>query len=204
MENKGPRCAPARFTYDVDGDGLFRGDPDVRLRRCVFAFALLLVLAAVAGGAPARAGADADDPAFVSLGLGYYDINQRTDEAIDFRLEYRHGEKLWIFKPWVGIEGTSDGAVYGAAGILLDVFFGRRVVITGSFGAGYYAEGSGTDLGHEIEFRSQIEIAYRFDDRSRLGLAFSHISNASIGDTNPGVEVLNVYYSIPLTRLLGE
>ena len=175
----------------------------MRLRRCVFAFGLLLALTAVAG-APGGARAGADDPAFVSLGLGYYDINQRTDQAIDFRLEYRHGEKLWIFKPWVGIEGTSDGAVYGAAGILLDVFFGRRVVITGSFGAGYYAEGGGTDLGHEIEFRSQIEIAYRFDDRSRLGLAFSHISNASIGDTNPGVEILNVYYSIPLTRFLDE
>ena len=77
-------------------------------------------------------------------------------------------------------------------------------MVTGSFGAGYYAEGGGTDLGHEIEFRSQIEVAYRFDDRSRLGLAFSHISNASIGDTNPGVEVLNDYYSIPLTRFLGE
>ncbi len=175
----------------------------MRLRRCVFAFGLFLVLVAVAG-APGRARADADDPAFVSLGLGYYDINRQTNEAVDFRLEYRHGEKLWIFKPWVGIEGTSDGAVYGAGGILVDVFFGRRVVVTGSFGAGYYEEGGGKDLGHEIEFRSQIEIAYRFDDRSRLGLAFSHISNASIGDSNPGVEILNVYYSIPLTRLLGE
>lgn len=173
----------------------------MRLRRCVFALALLLVLAAVAG-APARAGAD--DPAFVSLGLGYYDINRRIDEAVDFRLEYRHGEKLWIFKPWVGVEGTSEGALYAAAGILVDVFFGRRVVVTGSFGAGYYEEGDGKDLGHELEFRSQIEIAYRFDDRSRLGLAFSHISNASIADTNPGVEILNLYYSIPLTRLLGE
>ncbi len=175
----------------------------MRVRRCVFAFGLFLVLAAVAG-APGRARADADDPAFVSLGLGYYDINRQTNEAVDFRLEYRHGEKLWIFKPWVGIEGTSDGAVYGAAGILVDVFFGRRVVVTGSFGAGYYEEGDGKDLGHEIEFRSQIEIAYRFDDRSRLGLAFSHISNASLGDTNPGVEILNLYYSIPLTRLLGD
>ena len=175
----------------------------MRLRRCVFAFGLFLVLAAVAG-APGRARADADDPAFVSLGLGYYDINRQTNEAVDFRLEYRHGEKLWIFKPWVGIEGTSDGAVYAAAGILVDVFFGRRVVVTGSFGAGYYEEGDGKDLGHEIEFRSQIEIAYRFDDRSRLGLAFSHISNASLGDTNPGVEILNLYYSIPLTRFFGD
>ncbi len=173
----------------------------MRLRRSVFAFGMFLVLATVAG-APGRA--RAEDPAFISLGLGYYDINRQSDEAVDFRLEYRHGEKLWIFKPWVGIEGTSDGAVYAAGGILVDVFFGRRVVVTGSLGAGYYAEGDGKDLGYELQFRSQIEMAYRFDDRTRLGLAFSHISNASLGDTNPGVEILNLYYSIPLTRLLGE
>ena len=133
----------------------------MRLRRCTFAFAVLLVLAAVAG---APGGARAEDPAFVSLGLGYYDINRQSDAAADFRLEYRHGEKLWIFKPWVGVEGTSEGTLYAAAGILVDVFFGRRVVVTGSFGAGYYEEGDGKDLGHELEFRSQIEIAHRFDD----------------------------------------
>ena len=145
--------------------------------------------------------ARAEDPSFVSFGAGYYDINKQDNTAADFRLEYRHGEKFWIFKPWIGVEGTSDGAIYGAAGVLVDIFFGKRVVITPSIGAGYYEKGDGKDLGHEIEFRSQIEIAYRFDDRSRLGLAFSHISNASIGDENPGVEVLNVYYSLPLDGL---
>jgi hypothetical protein len=100
------------------------------------------------------------------------------------------------------LEGTSDGAIYGAAGVLVDVFFGKRVVVTASFGAGYYENGDGKDLGHEIEFRSQIEIGYRFDNRSRLSLAFSHISNASIGEDNPGVEILNVYYSTPLDGLL--
>ncbi len=155
---------------------------------------------AVAAGAPA--GVRADDPSFLTLGLGYFDMNKRDNEAVDFRLEYRHGQKFWIFKPWIGVEATSDGAVYGAAGVLIDVFLGNRVVLTPSFGAGYYEEGDGKDLGHEIEFRSQIEVSYRFDDRSRLGLAFSHISNASIGADNPGVEILNVYYSVPLEGLL--
>ena len=86
--------------------------------------------------------------------------------------------------------------------MLVDVYFGKRVVLTPSFGAGLYAEGSGKDLGHAVEFRSQIELSYRFDNRSRLGVAFSHISNASIADDNPGVEILNVYYSLPLDGLL--
>ena len=151
-----------------------------------------------------NASADEDDPAFISLGAGYYDGYHRDHDAADVRIEYRHGDKFLFLKPWAGIEATSDGSVWGGGGVLLDVYFGRRIVVTGSVGAGGYAEGNGKDLGHEIEFRSQAEIAYRFDDRSRLGLAFSHISNASIGDDNPGVEIVSLYYSIPLERIAGE
>jgi hypothetical protein len=74
------------------------------------------------------------------------------------------------------------------------------VVVTPSFGVGAYSDGDGKDLGNTVEFRSQIEGGYRFDDRSRLTLALSHISNASLGDRNPGVNILSVYYHIPLTR----
>ena len=139
---------------------------------------------------------DSGEPALVSLGAGYYDFNRRKDTAADFRLEYRHGEKLWLFKPWAGLELTADGAVYGLAGLLVDVYFGRRLVVTPSFGAGLYHNGNGRDLGNEVEFRSQVELAWRFNDQSRLGIAISHISNAGIANRNPGAEVLNVYYSI--------
>ncbi len=142
-----------------------------------------------------------DDPAFIGLGLGYFDGLQDDDTAVDFRLEYRHDERWWIFKPWAGLEVTSDAAIYGMAGVLVDIYFGRRVVLTPSFGAGAYSKGDGKDLGSVIEFRSQIELAYRFNDRSRLALALSHISNASIGSDNPGTEVLTVYYHLPLDSL---
>ena len=74
------------------------------------------------------------------------------------------------------------------------MFLGRRIVLTPSFAPGYYHEGSGLDLGHALEFRSQIEFAYRFDDRSRIGVAVSHMSNASIADENPGTESAILYY----------
>jgi len=177
-----------------------------RLAAC--ACALSLTAAALTGGmvtvtrgAWAQDSMMNDDPSFLSLGIGAYDVFQGDDSAVDFRLEYRHGKRLWLFKPWAGIEGTSDGAIYGMAGVLVDVFFGRRIVVTPSFGAGAYFEGDGKDLGSTIEFRSQVEIAYRFNDRSRLGVALSHISNASIGDDNPGTEIVTLYYSIPLHRI---
>ena len=78
-------------------------------------------------------------------------------------------------------------------------------MVTPSFAPGFYDQGDSTlDLGHELEFRSQIEFAYRFDNRSRLGVAVSHYSNASIGDENPGTESAILYYSIPLNVILGE
>ena len=160
-----------------------------------------LAVAALAGVLLLTTGpARAEDPAFVTIGIGGYDATQRDDQAIDFRLEYRH-KKVWLFKPWAGVEATSDGAVYGVAGLLIDIFFGRRIVFTPSFGAGLYHDGGGKDLGSAIEFRSQVELAYRFNDRSRLGIALGHISNAGIGDRNPGTEIINVYYSIPFEKV---
>jgi hypothetical protein len=66
---------------------------------------------------------------------------------------------------------------------------------------GAYHEGNGKDLGGTLEFRSGLELAYRFDDRSRLGLEISHRSNASIYEDNPGEETLMVFYHLPLTKL---
>ena len=161
-----------------------------------------LVVALFATGVVLVPAASADDPSFLSVGVGWYDIDD-DEQAVDLRVEYRASAKyLGFIKPWIGVEVTSDIAAYGAVGILTDIFFGRRVVVTPSFGAGLYADGDGKDLGHAIEFRSQIEFGYRFDDRSRLSLAVSHISNAGLDeDQNPGTNILSVYYHIPLNRL---
>lgn len=168
--------------------------------RIVAVIAVLLIVGAATPD-PALAG---DEPDFLAVGTGWYDFNDDRD-AVDFRLEYRSDWKmLGIVKPWAGLEVTSDSAGYVVAGVLVDIFFGRRVVLTPSFGVGAYADGDGKDLGHVIEFRSQLELGYRFDDRSRLSLAVSHISNASLDDNNPGTEIATVYYHLPLRNLTGE
>ena len=163
--------------------------------------AALIFACMMAFAAPQRA--RADDPDFLSFGGGYFDWNRQKSPAAEFRLEYRSDQKLWGFKPLGGLMATSDGAIYAYTGVGIDVFFGRRFVVTPSFAPGYYHKGNGLELGHELEFRSQIEFAYRFDDRSRLGVAVSHMSNASIGDTNPGTESAIFYYSVPFLKLFG-
>lgn len=153
----------------------------------------VLLAAMVFTTGPARA----EDPAFLAVSAGYYDINDDYD-AFEGRVEYRHDRKFWIFKPFAGVMATSDEAVHGYAGVLVDIYFGRRWVLTPSFAPGVYRDGDGKDLGGTIQFRSQLELSYRFDDRSRLGLSVNHISNASIYDSNPGTESVAITYAIPL------
>jgi len=162
-----------------------------------------LAVAALVCGVFATSPAAADDPAFITGGIGYYDFNRQTDDSAELRLEYRSDHKIWELKPFVAISGTTNGSVFVGAGVLMDLYFGNRWVLTPSFAPHYYHEGSSSkkDLGHEIEFRSQIELAYRFDDRSRLGLSVSHYSNASLSDNNPGSETVMINYSIPTTSL---
>lgn len=158
------------------------------------------VLAAVLIGLAAPA--VADDPDFLSVGLGWYDWNREKDETAELRLEYRSDKKFWIFKPFGAVGATPDGTMFAGAGVLVDVYLGRRFVLTPSFAPHLYYKGnSHVNLDYPLEFRSQIEAAYRFDDRSRLGIAVSHYSNAGLGTHNPGTEVATIYYSIPLSKL---
>lgn len=161
----------------------------------------MMMAAALWCAAPAARAADnngGDDPSFLALGAGWYDMNRQTNQAAEFRAEWRGRRSLWIFKPLAGVIATSDAALYGYGGVLIDLYFGRRIVFSPSFAAGAYHNGDGKDLGSVVEFRSSAELAYRFDDRSRIGINFYHMSNAHIGNKNPGTEVLSLTYAIPL------
>lgn len=169
--------------------------------RKLHAHLITAALAAFAVGIGAGAPAMADDPAFISIGAGAYDWNRQKDQGVEARIEYRHDKKyLGFFKPFVALAGTnSSSSFFVGAGILMDLYFGKRFVVTPSFAPHYYHGGNDKlDLDYPLEFRSQLELAYRFDDRSRLGMAVSHYSNAGLGTTNPGTESAVLYYSIPV------
>jgi hypothetical protein len=156
------------------------------------------VALALAGGPAAAQSLSVDDPSFISLGAGAFDV-LHDGTAGELRGEFRSGHKLLGFlKPFVGVSATTDGAVYGYFGPAVDIYFGRRIVLTGMTAVGAYHHGDGLDLGHWVEFRSGLELAYRFDGRSRFGVGFHHISNIGIGDENPGTEILGIFYAIPL------
>ena len=135
--------------------------------------------------------------------MGYFDILD-DNGAADFRLEYRPNSPVFIdnLKPWAGLEVTTDGTIWAGGGLLYDWEFQENWYFTPSIGAGAYTEGSSDrDLDYPVQFRSQLEVSYEFDNNSRLGASFSHISNAGLGDHNPGTEVLGLYWHVPLNKI---
>src|SRR3546814_12142066 len=74
-----------------------------------------------------------ETPAVISVGTGWYDLIHQDDEAVDFRLEYRHGEDFLYLKPWSGLEVTTDGSAWVGMGRRVAVtFFDSRVLTGGS------------------------------------------------------------------------
>ncbi len=143
-------------------------------------------------------------PQALALGGGWFDFKRQRDPAGQFWVEYRAGKGHEPFRPFAVTMVTTDGAIYVGVGIGYELFLGRYLVVTPSLAPGLYAKGGGEDLGLPLEFRSQVEIAYRFRNGSRLGLALSHLSNGSIGKRNPGEESLMLNYEVALKKLFGR
>lgn len=163
------------------------------------------ISAAVSAGGASMLGQDpgANIP-LLALGGGGFDVfdNAEQDKAADFRAEYRFGNPFFLnVKPFIALEATSDGGGGAFGGLIADWSY-NNWVFSPSFAAGAWGEGGGKDMGSVIEFRSQIEAGYRFDNGWRTTLALSHISNAEIGDDNPGAEQIVFYLHIPADSIL--
>ena len=87
--------------------------------------------------------------------------------------------------PVSGVMITDDEAVYVYTGYQMNQK-SDYLTISPSFAVGYYDEGDGKDLGHEIEFKTQIQLLFEISSNSELGFSYNHISNATLGDKNPG------------------
>ena len=151
------------------------------------------------------------------FGIGIYDVKfdgSSSENATDIRYERRFDitlidigpehDNFFYFKPFAGIELTSDSAFYLISGIYLednvgDLFTGKDNSwnFTPSFGVGYYEDGNGKKLGNKVEFRTTLELSYQLLNKDRIGISFGHISNANIGSKNPGAEIISLSYQKP-------
>ena len=65
----------------------------------------------------------------------------------------------------------------------------------------YFESSPGNDLGSTFEIRTVLAVGKRFANGKAVSLAFSHKSNASTADENPGVNSLTLRWHIPAEPL---
>ncbi|WP_435150831.1 acyloxyacyl hydrolase [Candidatus Pelagibacter bacterium nBUS_44] len=92
---------------------------------------------------------------------------------------------LGNLSPITGALITSDNAGYIYTGVQAQYKIGL-LNITPSFTPGLYHEGNGKDLGHMLEFKSEVQLSFDLSKNTELGFSYNHLSNASLGDKNPG------------------
>lgn len=141
--------------------------------------------------------AERNDKNLLTFGGGIWDWNDAETSGL-FNIEYRHGTRYGPFKPMLGALINTDHGFHVYAGIRIDLYLTDKIVVTPSFAPGLYERGDGKELGHIVEFRSGLDLAYRRENGSRIGLEVHHLSNASLDENNPGTETFLFTYSIPL------
>ncbi|MEH6579794.1 MAG: acyloxyacyl hydrolase [Amphritea sp.] len=134
----------------------------------------------------------------IAITAGVFDISDNNDdEATELGIEYRFAplESTYNLIPTVGFTANSDEAYWLYGGVRYDISLSEKWVLTPHWAVSLYEEGDSTDLGSVVEFRSGLELAYKLNADSHLGLGVYHLSNAGIDDINPGSDSIILSYS---------
>jgi hypothetical protein len=126
----------------------------------------------------------------VSVYAGMFDFSDHKQKAGLFGLQHQNDElfrKSFLGKisPITGGFITENSAAYFYTGAQAEYNLGL-ITITPSFAPGLYNSGDGKDLGHVLEFKSEVQMTLNLSDSTEFGMSYNHISNASLGTKNPG------------------
>ena len=121
---------------------------------------------------------------------GMFDFSDDKQAAGVFGLQHQNDDLfrnsfLGKLSPITGGFLTENNAFYLYTGAQAEYDLGL-FTITPSFAPGYYNSGDGKDLGSALEFKSEIQMSLNLSNSTEFGMSYNHISNASLGDKNPG------------------
>jgi hypothetical protein len=138
----------------------------------------------------------------INITVGQVGVLDNMDGQQRYGLEYRFtsfsGPGGFRLIPAIGAATSSNGASFFYADLRHDFYMDNHWLLIPSFGAGFFKDSGELDLGNDLEFRSGLELAYRFNNSMRAGVAIFHLSNGSLSDENPGTEVLVFSVCIPV------
>ena len=121
---------------------------------------------------------------------GMFDFSDHKQKAGIIGIQHQNDDLfrnsfLGRLSPITGGFLTENNAYYLYTGAQAEYDLGI-FTITPSFAPGYYSSGDGKDLGHSLEFKSEVQMSLNLSNSTEFGMSYNHISNASLGDKNPG------------------
>ena len=129
---------------------------------------------------------------------GMFDFSDDGKRSTIFGIQHQN-EKLFrdsflgTLSPVSGVLLTADNASYFYTGVQAEYNLGK-INLTPSFTPGLYSAGDGKDLGHVMEFKSEIQLSLDLSETSEFGFSYNHLSNASLGDKNPGANSYEINF----------
>ena len=126
----------------------------------------------------------------LNLFTGMFDFSDTTQSSGLIGLQHQNDNLfrksfLGRISPITGGFLTEKNAFYLYTGAQAEYDIGL-FTITPSFAPGYYNSGDGKDLGSALEFKSEVQVSLNLSDNTEFGMSYNHISNASLGNKNPG------------------
>ena len=130
------------------------------------------------------------DPHEYNFYTGMFDFSDEGKKSTLVGIQHQNenlyrDSLLGKISPVTGFLITGDSSTYLYSGVQAEYNIGK-MNITPSFTPGLYGKGDGKDLGHMLEFKSEVQLSFDVLKDSELGFSYNHISNASLGDKNPG------------------
>ena len=121
---------------------------------------------------------------------GMFDFSDEAAKSQLFGIQHQNSNLyrdtfLGELSPITGAMITADNTVYLYTGIETNYSLGL-INITPSFTPGLYSQGEGKDLGHPLEFKSEVQLSMDLGETTNFGMSYNHVSNASLGEKNPG------------------
>ena len=129
---------------------------------------------------------------------GVFDFSDDKQKAGMFGIQHQNENLhrdtfLGNLSPITGGFLTENSAVYIYSGVEWNFDLGK-IEFTPSFAPGLYNKGDGKDLGHTLEFKTEVQASIKISEDSNIGMSYNHISNASLGNKNPGANSYTINY----------
>ena len=145
-----------------------------------FLISLLMITLAFSSIAEEKVIKDLNTEFSVYTGMFDFSDDGKKSTLIGFQHQNENLNRdtfLGNLSPITGFLITADNAGYIYTGVQAQYKLGN-LNITPSFTPGLYHEGDGKDLGHILEFKSEVQISLDIFKNSELGFSYNHISNA--------------------------